>query len=154
MRRIDLEITDFSEIVSILHRTDTIRLGLHNEPYPYVIPMSFGFEVVGENINIYIHGAKEGLRYNLIQNNPLVCVEADIFHGYAEIPGGATAEYESFIGYGNLVRLNEDDIVKGLNLLLLHCGYDGLMFNRSALDSIHVYKIELDSFSGKRQLVT
>lgn len=43
MRRSDREITDFNEIVDVLRRADTIRLGLHDDPYPYVVPLSFGF---------------------------------------------------------------------------------------------------------------
>jgi nitroimidazol reductase NimA-like FMN-containing flavoprotein (pyridoxamine 5'-phosphate oxidase superfamily) len=35
MRRSDREVRDFSEIADILRRADIIRLGLHNEPYPY-----------------------------------------------------------------------------------------------------------------------
>jgi nitroimidazol reductase NimA-like FMN-containing flavoprotein (pyridoxamine 5'-phosphate oxidase superfamily) len=153
MRRSDREVTDYTEIVDILHRADTIRLGLHDTPYPYVVPLSFGFEGSNGKITLYFHGAKEGLKHRLIANNPQVCVETDIFHRYAEVPGSVTTEYESFIGFGRVERVTGDEAVKGLDLLLAHCGYEGFVYDRAALDITAVYRITLDSFTGKRRFV-
>jgi len=151
MRRKDREVTDFAEIADILKRSDTIRLGLHGDPYPYVVPLSFGFEAQDGQIALYFHGATEGLKHDLIQNNPLVCVEADILHRYAETGGSVTAEYESFIGFGRIERVSGGEAERGLDLLLCHCGYEGFEYDRSALGRTWVYKIELDSFTGKRR---
>lgn len=154
MRRNDREVTDFAEIIDILHRADTIRLGLHNQPYPYIVPLSFGFEADDGEISLYFHGAKEGLKHDLIARNPNVCVEADIFHHYTEVPpNNITAEYESFIGFGTAERVTGDEAVKGMDLLLKHCGYAGFEYDHAALDVTAVYKITLDSFSGKRRFV-
>ena len=87
MRRSDREVTSFDEIVDILRQANTMRLGLHDAPCPYVVPLSFGFEAAGGRITLYFHGAMEGLKHELIARDPHVCVEADIFHGYAETPG-------------------------------------------------------------------
>ena len=62
MRIKDREITDLTKITDTLRRADTIRLGLYNGPYPYVVPLSFGFEADNGNITLYFHGAKEGLK--------------------------------------------------------------------------------------------
>jgi hypothetical protein len=64
-----------------------------------------------------------------------------------------TAEYESFIGFGKAELVTGGKAVKGLDLLLTHCGYDGFKYDRSALDVTAVYKITLDSFNGKRRFV-
>ena len=56
MRRADREITDFNEIVEVLGRADTIRVGLFNGEYPYIVPVSFGMEVVKEPENQYCGG--------------------------------------------------------------------------------------------------
>jgi len=151
MRRNDREITDFAEIVDILRRADTMRLGLHNEPYPYIVPLSFGFEACEGKITLYFHGAAEGLKHDLIQKTPFVCVESDILHKYMVVGRNLTAEYESFIGFGKAERVSGDEAVKGIGLLLAHCGYDGFEYDRDSLDVTWVYKIELDSFTGKRR---
>jgi nitroimidazol reductase NimA-like FMN-containing flavoprotein (pyridoxamine 5'-phosphate oxidase superfamily) len=154
MRRSDREITDYNEIIDILRRADTIRLGLHDEPYPYVVPLSFGFEESDGVIKIYFHGAKEGLKHDLIAKNPHVCAETDILHRYAESsPGSITAEYESFIGFGTAELVTGDEAVKGLDLLLAHCGYAGYEYDRAALNFTAVYRIILDSFTGKRRFL-
>ena len=154
MRRSDRQVTDFFEITDILRRADTIRVGLHDEPYPYVVPLSFGYEAMGGAITLYFHGATEGLKHDLIAKNPNICVEADIFHRYTEVPGSVTTEYESFIGFGTARRVFGEEAVKGLDLLLDHCGYSGFAYDRGALDVTAVYKITLDSFTGKRRFVT
>jgi nitroimidazol reductase NimA-like FMN-containing flavoprotein (pyridoxamine 5'-phosphate oxidase superfamily) len=153
MRRADREVTDFNEIVNILRRADTLRLALNGEPYPYVVPLSYGFEAVDEKITLYVHGAKEGFKHDLIKANPNVCVEADILHRYA-MTGGVmvTAEYESFIGFGTAELVTGDEAAKGLDLLLTHCGYDGLKYDKAVLNVTAVYQIRLESFTGKRRL--
>jgi nitroimidazol reductase NimA-like FMN-containing flavoprotein (pyridoxamine 5'-phosphate oxidase superfamily) len=159
MRRSDRQITDFNEIVDVFRCADTIRLGMHDEPYPYVVPLSFGFEVVGDKITVYFHGAKEGLKHELIAKNPHTCVEADIFHGYAEVPKGerrprsVTTEYESVIGFGVCELVTGDESARGLDLLLTHCGFDGFVYDRAVLDVTAIYKITLESVMGKRRFV-
>lgn len=151
MRRSDREVTDFTEIVSILRRAQTIRLGLHSEPYPYVVPLSFGFETYDKNITLYFHGAAEGLKHDLIANNPYACAEADILHRYAKTGASVTAEYESFIGFGKVNPVTADEAFKGLDLLLSHCGFGGFNYDRAASAAARVYKINLVSFSAKRR---
>lgn len=152
MRRAEREVTGFSEIADILRRADTIRLGLCAAPYPYVVPLSFGFEAAEGKIALYFHGAGEGLKHELIARDPHVCVEADILHRYASASGRVTAEYESFIGFGRAERVSGGEAAKGLALLLEHCGFAGLPYDPGALEVTAVYKIALDSFTGKRNL--
>ena len=152
MRRTDREVTDFSEILDILRRTDTIRLGLHGDPYPYIVPLSFGFEAEDGKLALYFHGAKEGFKHGLIARDPHVCVEADIFHRYAETPQGITTAYESVIGFGTISLVTGDEAAKGADLLCAHCGYAGLDYGRTALESVAIYKITLESVTGKRNV--
>jgi len=151
MRRSEREVTGFDEITDILRRADTIRLGLHAEPYPYVVPLSFGFETDGDKIIVYFHGAKEGLKCDLIKRNANVCVEADIFRRYAD--GDPTTEYESFIGFGAARLVTGGEAERGVGLMLEHCGYAGFEYDRAYLtERTAIYKITLDSFTGKRHL--
>jgi len=153
MRRADREVTDFEEIVDILRRADTLRLGLHGAPYPYVVPLSFGYEAAGGGIALFFHGAAQGLKHELLRRDPHVCVEADVFHRYAEVPGGVTTVYESFIGFGVARRVTGARAAKGLDLLLAHCGFAGYAYDSAALESTWVYEIALDTFTGKRRTV-
>lgn len=153
MRRSDREVTDLTQIADILRRSDTMRLAMHADPYPYIVPLSFGFEISGNKIILYFHGAAEGFKHDLIRENPLVCVETDIFHNYAQTSRSITTEYESFIGFGKAEYITGKDAVKGMDLLLSHCGYEGFVYDHAALDVTWVYKIELDHFTAKRRFV-
>jgi len=151
MRRTDREVTSFADLADILCRADTIRLAMHDEPYPYAVPLSFAMETGEGTIVLYFHGAKEGLKHDLLARNPHVCVETDIFHGIAETPGGGvTTKYESFIGFGKAARVYGEEAAKGLDLLLARCGYKGYAYSTAALEATAVYKIMLESFTGKR----
>ena len=153
MRRTDREINSFEEIVDVLRRANTIRLGLKAEPYPYVVPLSFGLEAGDGKICLYFHGASEGFKHELIAKNPLVCAEADIFHAYEETPnGGVTTRYESVIGFGKAELVSGGEAAKGMDLILAHCGYEGFEYDCTALERTWIYKITLASFSGKRNL--
>ena len=153
MRRTDREIKNHDEMIDILRRADTIRLGIHNDPFPYVVPLSFGFEDCDGQIFIYIHGAAAGLKHTLLDKNKNVCVEAGIFHKYVKTNTGLTAYYESVIGFGTAEVICGEEAVKGLDLICSHCGYDGYTYDTSILSRMRVYKITLSSVTGKRNLV-
>ncbi len=152
MRRADREISDFSEMVGVLERCDVVRIGMQGKEYPYVVPVSFGFEVCGGNLALYFHGASQGLKHDLLAENDKVCVEADIFYNYAETAHGVTAEYESVIGFGTAFVVAGEEAAKGIRLLLNHCGFseEGAE-DCAAMNITRVYKIELTRLSGKRR---
>ncbi len=154
MRRSDREVTDFDEIVGILKRADTLRLALNGKPYPYAVPLSYGYEAADGRITLYVHGAREGLKHDLIKADPHVCAEVDILHRYATVGERmVTAEYESVIGFGTAELVTGAEAAKGLDLLLTHCGYDGFEYGKEALEVTAVYRIRLESFTGKRRLL-
>lgn len=154
MRKRQREIQSFDEIVDVLRRCDTIRLGILDSEYPYVVPLSFGFETtVNGKIVIFIHGAQEGKKHDLIAKNNKVCIEADLCHGFAETENSVTTIYESVIGYGTAEKVYGVEMLKGLRLLLTHCGYDGFSFEPAITNSMTVYKITLDSVTGKRRTI-
>jgi hypothetical protein len=137
-----------------LRRANTIRLGIHDNPYPYVVPLSFGFEDCDGQVIIYIHGANEGLKHTLLDKNNHVCVETDIFHRYTETgTGGLTTEYESVIGFGIAEIIYGKEAVKGLDLICAHCGYYGHVYNTAMLSYMRIYKITLSSITGKKRFV-
>ncbi len=155
MNRKSREITDKKEILELLGRCDTIRLGLTSEryPYPYVVPVSFGLDLSQEEPTIYIHGASHGLKAGLIRQNRNVCVEADIFYRVEKCEKGVTTRYESVIGFGLIYEAEESEKAYGLTKILEHYQVTGFPLSDCAdLSHTAVYKIILRSLSGKRNL--
>ena len=62
MRREDREVLDTNEIFDILIRCDTVRIGIHGEKYPYIVPVSFGAEMVNGKPVVYFHCARQGIK--------------------------------------------------------------------------------------------
>ncbi|MDR0897110.1 MAG: pyridoxamine 5'-phosphate oxidase family protein [Oscillospiraceae bacterium] len=151
MRRADRAVTEFADWVDILQRADTLHLALHDQPYPYVVPLSFGLEAdPARGITLYFHGAMEGKKHDLLRANPHVCVEASVFYQYKETGSSVTTVYESVIGRGVAERVWGAEAAKGLDLLMAHCGHADTTYPPEALDHTAVYRIALTSVTGKR----
>ncbi|MBA4347430.1 MAG: 5-nitroimidazole antibiotic resistance protein [Clostridiales bacterium] len=152
MRKFDREIKSFYEIVDVISRCDTIRLGINDADAPYIVPVSFGFEVLDGKLAVYFHGAKAGRKAELLRSLPRVCIEADICHGFpSNGHGGYTCDYESVIGYGYVELLEGEEAVKGVKLLNEHCGIHAEPCPPEAMAITAVNRVVLDELSGKRR---
>jgi nitroimidazol reductase NimA-like FMN-containing flavoprotein (pyridoxamine 5'-phosphate oxidase superfamily) len=69
MRQKNSECTDTKKITSFLETAKTGYLGLADGAMPYVIPLNF----VWLNDAIYFHGASEGRKINIIEENANAC---------------------------------------------------------------------------------
>ncbi len=78
MRRTDREVTDFDKIMEIVDECDILRLGLSDGNYPYIVPVNFAYKLANDKLFFYIHGAKAGRKYELLQQNPVCSFEMDI----------------------------------------------------------------------------
>lgn len=152
MRKAGREIKKFDELVELLSRCDTIRLGISDAEAPYIVPLSFGYEVLEGKIAVYFHGAKAGRKAELLHSLPRVCIEADLCHGFVENGrGGYTCDYESLIGYGCVELLEGEEAEKGIRLLLEHCGIFAEACPADAMAVTAVHRVVLDEISGKHR---
>lgn len=71
MRRKGREVTDFGRIMDIVRACDTLRLGLADGDLPYIVPVSFSYEVA------------EG---ELLTKSPRCSFEMDCDHRLERIP--------------------------------------------------------------------
>lgn len=155
MRREDREVSDISLIYDILRRCDTIRIGMNDGGYPYIIPMTFGCEIKDGKIVIYFHSAGAGKKYDILLRDPRVCIEADLYYKVEKTEdGGVTARYESVIGCGKAVRVTEQkEKVYILKNMLEHYKESGFpVTSCKGLPAVEVFSVVLDTVSGKRNL--
>ena len=154
MRREDREVKDVNSIFDILERCTVIRVCLFDSEYPYVIPMTFGAELVNGEITIYFHSAQSGKKNTLLSLDNRVSVEADLYYRTEESFGGITAKYESVIGSGNAIKLEEvKDKVHGLKVILDHYNRTGFPVEScKGLSKCDVYAIKLKEVSGKHNI--
>ncbi|MBP3655765.1 MAG: pyridoxamine 5'-phosphate oxidase family protein [Clostridia bacterium] len=145
MRQRARQVMDRDVICAMLDMMDTIHVGIHDEPAPYVVPLNFGYEMGGELV-FYFHCAKEGYKLCLLEANPHVCVTASAFISYA---GGSVKghmhDYRSVIARGVAQPIDPqaepEAFWHGLECLLRHNGRDIEDRHASAVRHIQLWKI-------------
>ena len=70
MRRKEREILIKNDMISIIKEAKICRLGLCNNNTPYIVPLTHGYK---DNC-LYFHSAKEGMKIDMIKQNPHVCL--------------------------------------------------------------------------------
>ncbi|MBA2875547.1 pyridoxamine 5'-phosphate oxidase family protein [Thermaerobacillus caldiproteolyticus] len=98
MRRAMLECKDEEKINRLLQEASTGFLGLADGDEPYVVPLNF----VWWNNCVYVHGAEEGRKMEIIKSNPRVCFTVSENAGTMvhPVPAKTSTAYMSVIIFG------------------------------------------------------
>lgn len=154
MRRKDREVTEQSDILSILKKCEICRLAFAANNIPYIVPMNFGFEVVDGQVNLYFHCAKQGKKLDMLTENNQVCFEADCFPKLieAETACNCGMEYESVIGNGKMKILTDlSEKTNAMDCIMKHYSdRTDFTYRENALNAICILKLEVESLTGKR----
>ena len=155
MRREDREVTDRNEIIEIMRRCDVCRLAIHDEEYPYIVPLNFGLLVDEESMTLVFHSALEGTKLDLLKIDNRVSFEMDCQHQlqYFEEKGICTMAYESVIGRGRITFLEGEEKFGCLKAIMeqYHHRKD-VYFNPATVERTAVYVLQVESVTGKRKL--
>ena len=123
MRRKDREVRDRTLISGMLDMAEILHIAVKNEPFPYIVPVNFGYAWCGDELVFYFHCAKEGLKLDLLRADPHVAVNAAAFVSYAEKPyRGHLHDYRSVTAFGVAAELSPDseDVLHAHEKLLEH----------------------------------
>jgi len=160
MRRKDKEITSPEVIDEILSSGQVCHLALHDDPYPYVVPMNYGFRLVvakppgADSRVLYFHGACEGRKLELIRRNPRAAFVIDMDHKLitAEVADRFTMQYRSVMGTG-IITVLEDPAEKraGLDAIMAHYSdRAGWSYPEAMVQTMAVFALKVEELSGKR----
>lgn len=155
MRRQDREVTDIHDIMSIIETCDVCRLAFSgsSSAYPYIVPLTFGFEHAQGKTVLYFHGASSGTKLDLLGENNHVAFQMDCSHDLclAETACGCTMGFESVCGNGELVLVEGDEKRHGLTVLMAHYKDSGNPhFEPAMLKATAVLKLTVKSMTAKR----
>lgn len=153
MRRKDREISSREEIIKIIREEGICRLAIKDEPYPYIVPMNYGIEIDGEQINLYFHSAMEGRKIDLIKKDNKVCFEIDRNQRlvYDTKKGSCSMLYECVIGNGEIVFLDGDEKIKALRLILQHHGRgEDFPISETMVEKTICFKLVVNEVTGKK----
>lgn len=153
MRRKDREITDNECIRQILEKGKVVHIGLIDGEYPYVIPLNYGFELSEDKLVLYLHGAKDGHKIELISQNhyvgfSIVCDVEQISGG--DIPCKYGSYYSSVAGKGIISFVDDvDEKIRSLKILMKTQTEKDFDIDVNMAENVCVMKIECKSFSAK-----
>lgn len=156
MRRSDREVTDPAQVLQIVELCDCCTLGINDpqEGVPYLLPINFGYETESDgSIVLYFHGAVQGHKYELIEQNPHVAFEMDCNHQLRSDAsrGYCTMGYASVIGRGTIAEvLDHDAKVHALQLIVDHHHRDShFTFNEAAVGRTRVLALRVERLTCK-----
>ena len=150
MRRKDNQINSQKEIAELIGKCQVCRVGLAKNNQPYIVPVSFGYDGGA----IYFHSAIKGKKTDYIAANNRVCFEFE--HGvqiqsHEELPCKWSFSFQSVIGFGTVEELVlQEDKVKGLHCIMAQYSDKAWDFSTIPLNGLTVWKITIESMTGKQ----
>lgn len=154
MTRREREITDLEEIRKILDKAKVLHLGLCDGDQPYVLPMNYGYVMEDGRLTLYLHGAKTGYKYEIIEKNPKVSfeMECDVMPFEGKVACQYGTAYASVIGRGRAEIL--EDVQEKINALAVlmktQTGKD-FSFDEKLVSIVNVIKITASEFTAKKR---
>ncbi len=158
MTRRELAITELSEMRDILDRAQVVHVGMVDGDAPYVVPMNYGYAMdESGRLTLYLHGATQGRKLDVLRANPKVFVEMECdlepFAGDVACRYGMV--YRSLMGRGTAV-LVDDPAEKMAALALLmetQVGHGGFVFDEKLAKVVAVIRIDVEEYTAKRRPV-
>ena len=149
MIRKDREITDFTEIESIIRRSTVCRLALADQNQPYIVPLSFGYK----DNRLYFHSASKGRKIDMLKKNSRVCFEFDI--DYEIIKADKACDwgmrYKSVIGFGKASFVEgAESMRRALDVIMAQYGDGPFSYPENRMKNMVVIQVDIESMSGKR----
>lgn len=156
MRRKDREVTDFAAIIKIIDSCEVLRIGLHDpeEPmFPYIVPLNFAYTVSDSNeIDLYIHGARSGRKFELMQKMN-VCsfeMECDAFMELIPESKDVTMRYKCVMGKAEITLLEGDDAERGIEIVMNRReDTRNFLWSREALPRVAVWRLRVTELTAK-----
>lgn len=149
MRRKDKEVKTRSEIEAIIKSATVCRLGISDDPVPYIVPLCFGYK----DRSLFFHCAKKGRKNTLLNQNPHVCFEIDIQS--SPLPAGAACEwgmrFQSVMGTGTVRFITDpDEKIDALNIIMAQYSDQAFTFAETSLKVTDVFRVDIDEMTGKQ----
>ena len=155
MRRKDREVSQLADKLAILDQCQVCRVAMCVNEQPYIVPLNFGYEMADSRLILYLHGAAEGKKVDMLRQNPNVCFEVDTEHGLVgtEHVKNYSYTYASVIGFGVAEFIEEPaQKLRALqNLVEKVAGHKNFQPDEQSLKQVMVFKITCSEFTGKRR---
>lgn len=151
MRRKDLAMAQEETFALIDANKYAVLCLIDPDGLPYGVPL----EYVRRGDDLYFHGAQEGRKVDSMRSNPRACA---VIVGNTEIiPEKFGRKYQSVIAEGSIELIDDPDFKRQVMTWVVEGrspGYQekGQAVIEKMLDRVLVYKMNMESVSGKQAL--
>ena len=152
MRRKDRAVTSPTEIVEIMSRCEVLHLAIAAQPAPYLLPVNFGMEPDG--MTLYVHGAMEGTKYDLLAKNDQVGFEMECTSGLVldEASHSCTMNYESVMGWGTVSEVTDlDGKLHALDCIMRQYLSEDFYYDPAVAGRTRILCLKIQERTGKRR---
>ncbi len=153
MRRKDRKVTDEDAIRFILMNQEVLHLGLSDSDRIYVVPVNYAFTYKDGHLALYFHGAKAGLKYDILQEKPDVgfCIDGDqVVIPDEKDAGRFTTHYKSVIGSGHVSMIQErEEAKKALTLFMKHYSPRDWDISDAMAERAAIFRLDAEEFQVK-----
>lgn len=153
MTRRERQITDRDQILGILDRCLVVHVGLVDGDEPYVVPMNYGY-TMDENgtLTLYLHGATQGRKLDIMRKNPKVFVEmeCDVVPFVGDVACKYGTSYKSLMGRGCAVILEDpqEKMCALSRIMKTQTGGD-FEFNERLVSVVSLIRIDVAEYTAK-----
>ena len=150
--RREREVTDIHVIREILDKSMIVHIAMIDGDEPYLVPMNYGYTLEDGKLTLYVHGATEGRKLDVLRANPKVFVEMDCdimpIEGKLACQYGTT--YSSIMGTGTAVIVEDpEEKMKGLSILMKTQTGKDFEFNERLVSIVSVIRIDVAEYTAK-----
>lgn len=147
----DQAITDQSQLNDIIKKSIVCRVAMCDGDWPYLVPMSFGYD----GKTLYFHASKKGYKLDLLEKNPNVCFEFDVGTTVKTAEKACKFDmcYKSIIGFGSASFIEDPAEKKeALNVIVSQYADAGKEWPLpdKAVSGTLVFKIDIHQMTGKQ----
>ncbi len=154
MTKRELQVTDLNEIRAILDTAKVLHLGLAVDNEPYVVPLNYGYTMEDGRLTLYLHGANQGKKLDMIRANPRVFFEMDCdrmpFDGVLPCQYGMV--YSSVMGRGTAHIVEDvEEKKKAMSILMKTQTGKDFSFNDRLVSIVAVIRIDVAEYTAKHR---
>lgn len=155
MQRADREIKEMDGILEVIEECKVMRIAMHQKDEIYIVPLNFAYLYKEGKLIFYYHSSLKGLKIDLLKENPKVGFEMDCQHNLIE--GKVACQYSfqfaSVVGQGEAsIVTDPKEKIRAMTLLMKQQTGKDFEFNERLVSIIHIIKVEVTAFRGKRRV--
>ena len=157
VRRQDRICEDPALLKVLLDEAPMMHVAMNDEGFPHVVPLSYGYEFVGDKLKFYFHGAAVGRKVALWKKNPNVAfsIAEPGPVNFAENPVCHTGQdFLSILGQGVMRELPLEERHHAVEMIMRRYAHDNEKtweFPQAMLAAMGIYEMEVVTISAKRR---